>query len=440
MADIETHARHSLDQEAHATIEKSASQVIAREEQDDTFDEKYPEGGLQAWLVVLGSWCAMVPSMGLLNTISVLHAWTSTHQLSEYSESSVGWIFGVFSFFLYFAGAQVGPIFDSHGPLPVVIPGSIGLVVAVFCFSASTEYYQILLSFSVLGGLSSCCLFTPAISAIGHWFNVRRGIATGIACTAGGLGGVFFPLIILYVAPKLGFAWAMRIIGIICFVLCGFACLLLKTRLKPDAKRGVAIDLRALREPNYALTTLAVWMVEFAVFVPYTYLCSYGLYANIGESLSYKLCIFLNVGAIPGRAFPGLLADRLGRFNVMAFTALVCAIMTLALWYNAGTNDAAIIAYSVMFGFWSGAAISLTPVCIAQVCRTEDIGKRNGTTFTLVSFGTLTAIPIAGAIQERDGGAFWGLILFGGILYLAACAAFVVARGVAGGWRLRTKF
>ena len=108
MADIETHARHSLDQGAHATIEKSASQVIAREEQDDTFDEKYPEGGLQAWLVVLGSWCAMVPSMGLLNTISVLHAWTSTHQLSEYSESSVGWIFGVFSFFLYFAGAQVG--------------------------------------------------------------------------------------------------------------------------------------------------------------------------------------------------------------------------------------------------------------------------------------------------------------------------------------------
>ena len=113
MADIETHVRHSLDQGAHATIEKSASQVIATEEQDDTFDEKYPEGGLQAWLVVLGSWCAMVPSMGLLNTISVLHAWTSTHQLSEYSESSVGWIFGVFSFFLYFAGAQVGMFYPN---------------------------------------------------------------------------------------------------------------------------------------------------------------------------------------------------------------------------------------------------------------------------------------------------------------------------------------
>ncbi|PYH44618.1 putative oxalate/formate antiporter [Aspergillus saccharolyticus JOP 1030-1] len=440
MLDIQE-MRHSSDQDGEAVLEKGPSHiVISPQGPFDASDETYPEGGLRAWLVVLGSWCAMVPSMGLLNTISVLHAWTSSHQLSDYSESSVGWIFGVFSFCLYFGGAQVGPIFDSHGPLPVVIPGSIGLIVAVFCFSASTEYYQIMLSFSVLGGLSSCLLFTPAISAIGHWFNVRRGLATGIACTAGGLGGVFFPLIILYVGPRLGFAWALRIIGIICFVLCVLACLLLKTRLKPDSTRRIAIDLHALREPNYALTTLAVWLVEFAVFVPYSYLSSYGLSANLGESMAYKLCVFLNVGAIPGRAFPGLLADRIGRFNVMALTAIVCAVLTLSLWYKAGTNEAAIIVYSVLFGFWSGAAISLTPVCIAQVCRTEDIGKRNGTTFTLVSFGTLTAIPIAGAIQESNGGGFWGLIIFGGVLYLAACAAFVVARGVAGGWALKIKF
>lgn len=69
---------------------------------------KYPEGGTRAWLVVLGSWCAMVPAMGMLNTIGALHAWTSTHQLAGYSDSSIGWIFGAFSFFLNFGSAQVG--------------------------------------------------------------------------------------------------------------------------------------------------------------------------------------------------------------------------------------------------------------------------------------------------------------------------------------------
>lgn len=71
-------------------------------------DNNYPEGGLQAWSVVLGAWCAMVPSMGLLNSLGILHAWTSTHQLRDYSESSIGWIFGAYGFFLYLAGAQAG--------------------------------------------------------------------------------------------------------------------------------------------------------------------------------------------------------------------------------------------------------------------------------------------------------------------------------------------
>ncbi|KAJ0420315.1 monocarboxylate permease-like protein, Mch4 [Aspergillus carlsbadensis] len=422
-------------------LEKCPSQVINAVEIPTTGPpEKYPDGGTAAWLVVLGSWCAMVPSMGLLNTIAVLHAWTATNQLAGYTESQVGWIFGTFSFFLYFGAAQVGPIFDSRGVLPVVLPGSIGLIVSIFCFSESSEYYQVLCSFSILGGLSSCCLFTPAISALGHWFDANRGLATGLACTAGGLGGVFFSLIILYVAPILGFAWAMRIIGITCAVLCALACLLLRTRLPPNEEAGMAVDFRALRDPKYGLTTAAIWVVEFAVFIPYTYIVSYGLYAGIGTDVSYQLCIFLNVGAIPGRALPGILADRLGRFNIMIVTAIGCAISTLALWYCSGSNRGAVVAYAVLYGFWSGAAISLTPVCISQVCRMEDYGKRNGTTFTLVSLGTLTAIPMAGAIQESQGGGFSGLIIFAGVLYLAAAGVFVLARGVAGGWGFRVRF
>ena len=71
-------------------------------------NEEYPEGGRDAWLVVFGAWCAMIPSMGLLNTIGVLQAWVWQHQLVEYTEFDIGWIFGLYGFFLYFAGAQVG--------------------------------------------------------------------------------------------------------------------------------------------------------------------------------------------------------------------------------------------------------------------------------------------------------------------------------------------
>ncbi|RAH54587.1 monocarboxylate transporter [Aspergillus piperis CBS 112811] len=376
---------------------------------ETTMRHGYPEGGLEAWLVVLGAWCAMIPSMGLLNCLGILHAWTSKHQLQDYSESSIGWIFGAYSFFLYAAGAQ-------------------------------TEFYQIFLSFSVLGGLSACALFIPAVSCIGHWFNVRRGYATGIACTAGGIGGVIFPVIILFAAPRIGFPWAMRIIALISAVLLLISCLTLKTRVLNEKSVGASVDFRALREKKYAATTIAIFLVEFAVFIPITYISSYGIHIGMDDTLAYALSIFLNLGAVPGRFLPGLVADRLGRFNVMVGTSIICAALTLALWLASGANMPAVICYAVLFGFWSGAAISLTPVCISQVCKTEDLGKRSGTTFTIVSVGTLTGIPIAGAIQQQNQGEYWGMIVFGGVLYAASAVAFAVARGICAGWKVKAKF
>lgn len=71
-------------------------------------EQPYPEGGLEAWLVVFGAWCAMLPAMGLLNTLAVLHAWLSEHQFPDMPESNVGWILSTYAFFLYLCGAQVG--------------------------------------------------------------------------------------------------------------------------------------------------------------------------------------------------------------------------------------------------------------------------------------------------------------------------------------------
>ncbi|KAK2804701.1 hypothetical protein FQN50_006541 [Emmonsiellopsis sp. PD_5] len=409
-------------------------------ETDTTDTTAFPEKGREAWLVVLGAWCAMLPPMGLLNSLGTLHAWTSSNQLHGYSDSSIGWIYGAYGFFLYLAGAQAGPIFDSYGPSFSTVVG--------------TEYYQIFLSFSVLGGLSACALFTPAISIIGHWFNIRRGFATGIACTAGGLGGVLFPLIVMFAAPIIGFGWALRIIALLSIISLSLACLLIRTRLPLSKSRSSAVDFGALfSDPHYATTTAAVFLVEFAVFIPITYISSYAVHTGYNKTLSYALIPILNLGAVPGRFLPGLLADRLGRFNVMIITSLICSILTLALWLPiiGQNNVAGIICYAALFGFWSGAAISLTPVCISQVCRVEDYGKRNGTTFTVSSIGTLTGIPIAGAILQASRGHgegeqqgqhyhYGGLVAFGGAMYFAATLAFIVARGVCKGWRLAVKF
>ncbi|PWY80757.1 MFS general substrate transporter [Aspergillus sclerotioniger CBS 115572] len=397
--------------------------------------EQYPEDGLKAWSIVLGAWCAMIPAMGLLNSLGALQVWMTTHQLQEYSESSIGWIFGAYGFFLFFGGAMFGAILDSHGPLFVILPGSVGIILSLIFLSFSQEYYQIFLSFSVLGGIASSTLWSPPVAVVGHSFNERHGLATGVACTAGGVGGVIFPLLILVAAPRIGFTWSLRVIALLCAVLCSIACLRVKTRLPPK-KADSFIDTGALGDIKYVSTSLAVFLVEFTIFTPITYIVSYALHVGISEKMSYAVPVFLNLGAVFGQFLPGLMADKWGRFNVMVFVCLMCAIFTLILWLcadlEAPSNLGMIISYAVLFGFWGGAAISLAPVCISQVCEIQDYGKRVGTTWTLVSFGTLIGIPIAGAIQQHDHGEYSGLIVPGGVMYAVTTVAFVVARGICG--------
>lgn len=182
-------------------------------------------------------------------------------------------------------------------------------------------------------------------------------------------------------------------------------------------------------------------VAQYSAFLVYTLLLQgQPTPTNSNPKIHIVIIAFLNPEAIPGRFLPGLIADRVGRFNMMVLTSVVWAILTLALWFNATDNFAAIICYAVLFSFWSGGTISLTPVYISQVCTTKDYGKRNGTTFTISSLGTLTGIPIAGAIQRRDRGEYGGLIIFGGVLYLAAAITFAVARGICRGWPMNTRF
>jgi len=51
-----------------------------------------------------------------MNTLGIFQAYISTHQLSTYSEGTIGWIFSIYTFMAWFCGIFVGPLFDKYGP------------------------------------------------------------------------------------------------------------------------------------------------------------------------------------------------------------------------------------------------------------------------------------------------------------------------------------
>lgn len=70
----------------------------------------YPDGGFRAYTVLFGTWCALLPTSGMLTTTGSLQTHLLTHQLKNHSEAEVGWIFSVFAFLFFFGGIFGGEL------------------------------------------------------------------------------------------------------------------------------------------------------------------------------------------------------------------------------------------------------------------------------------------------------------------------------------------
>lgn len=267
------------------------------------------------------------------------------------------------------------------------------------------------------------------------------------------MGGIIFPLMLQRLLPSVGFAWATRVMGFI-FIFCtAFAVLLIRSRLPPRAGQSVMPDLRIFRHRSYLLLTAGIYFMEWALFIPITYLTTFSTSTGTMDAgFSYQLIAILNAGSCLGRWAPGYLADRLGRFNSMIAMLALCAATTVTLWLptaildpNASANNptiikALVIVYALVFGFASGSNISLTPVCVGQLCDTNEYGRYYATCYTIVSFGTLTGIPIAGAILQATGGSYWGVVVWTFLCYLVSLGCFLWSRAEMVGWKLGEKF
>jgi MFS family permease len=154
--------------------------------------------------------------------------------------------------------------------------------------------------------------------------------------------------------------------------------------------------------------------------------------------LAQYLVSILNAGSVAGRILPGILGDKLGRFNIMIAFCTLTSILILAVWIPADTNVGQLI-FAPFFGFASGAAIGLTPALIAQISPIREIGVRTGTVFAAGSIGALTGSPIGGALITRDHGSFLYMQLFGGIVCIVGCVFFAAARVYLVGFDLKKK-
>ncbi|KAI1097254.1 MFS general substrate transporter [Jackrogersella minutella] len=395
----------------------------------------FPDGGLEAWLVVIGGFCALFSTFGLVNCVGVFVSYYVEGPLSNYSASTVSWITSLQVFMMSGLNAVMGRLFDNYGPKWLLIIGTLVYSFGLMMLSLSTEYYQIILSQGIVSAVGMSAVFNSSTNSVMGWFFKKRAAALGIMVSGSSLGGVVLPIMMNHLIPEIGFPWTMRILGFMFLALCGFACFTVKSRLPPRKKPFNVMDyVRPLREPAFLCIVLAAFFFFWGMFLPFNYIELQAKQQGISADIIPYLLPIINAVSIPGRILPGFLGDRFGRFNVMIFISGLSGVITLALWVP-GKSTATTVVYGAVFGFASGGFISLLPAVIAQISDLREIGTRTGIAFFFAALGALTGSPIGGAIVSAQAGKFLGLQLFCGIVMTMSMVWFVCARFIQVGFR-----
>lgn len=248
-----------------------------------------------------------------------------------------------------------------------------------------------------------------------------------------------FPLLLQRLLPQLGFAWSTRILGFIQLALAVPANLWIRSRLprRKDTVGSLWPDITVFKDKSYALSALGTFFLECGLFIPLTFIVSFAAAHGQDLTASYTLLSLLNAGSVLGRFLPGVLADIFGRFNVIIITITLCCATIFGLWLPAGSSQAMIISFALLFGFASGSNLGLVPVCLGQLCDPRDYARYISTANFVASFGTLSSVPLGGALLGLGGGgeAGWrALILFSGTAYALALVCYTSARILAVGW------
>jgi MFS family permease len=216
-------------------------------------------------------------------------------------------------------GLGITPVIQKIGFRYSMLIGTILAPLALILASFATQLWHIYLSQGVLLGIGSAFVFSTSVTLPAQWFTKRRSLATGIAISGTGIGGVCISPMIVHLVESIGYRNALRVQGCFGFGLLSIAtaCAVSRYRPPPSVAGNSNVFDKSLLSVRFAL------LLTFCFFVPWGYVApfflapefvqSIGLDASVGGTM---ISIMSGANAVC-RICLGYLADRFGRFNTM---------------------------------------------------------------------------------------------------------------------------
>lgn len=353
-------------------------------------------------------WISIIACLVVQLCVGILYLWSALkgNIVAAYgwSDSAATMVSSYMIFAFVFGNLIGGFINDKKGPKLTCILGvalfSVGVILTAFVRTAGLFD----LTYAVMAGLGSGFAYGACISCIQKWLPHKRGLASGLACSAFGLSTVVFTPVSNWLMELnrgadgiVNFVPVFLTLGIVFAVLGFVACLFISL---PDDEYIAGLNLPAKAvtgSVNFSLGQAikmpAFWALFFSIFfINGTWnLCvplikDLGMERGLSASMAIACVSFTGVTNAAGRLIMASLSDKLGRTNTMYVLCGLTLLGAVLLTFIGGMGYFATIA---IIAFAYGGPSALNAALSTDLFGPKNSGTNYGVAMLALGFSSI---------------------------------------------------
>ncbi|XP_072756701.1 monocarboxylate transporter 10 isoform X2 [Anoplolepis gracilipes] len=397
----------------------------ARKELDEDLDSEPtrmvvepPDGGLRAWMIMIGSFTINGVLFSIINTYSLIYP-ELQKRLTEAGEaevSSKAALVGSLTIGItFFLSPIAGMLTDKFGIQITTFVGGAIASVGMLLSSLLTDKVELLyLTYGVMYGLGASLAYTPSLAILGHYFKKYLGLVNGIVTAGSSVFTTLIPFLMEYLLRHLGLEGTLRSLAALTAIIMACAILFkpIPLNMPEDESQHKAKSLRnslkqfvnvsIWKKKRYVVWALSIPLALFGYFVPYVHIGKF-------VSMTFKdadgklpvMCIGITSGI--GRLIFGYIADlpKVNRVLLQQISFLSIGILTMLL--PVTKSFLVLLAISLGMGLFDGCFISLLGPIVFDICGRNDATQAIGFLLGMCSIPLTVGPPIAGLLYDHTG-------------------------------------
>ena len=322
----------------------------------------------------------------------------------------------------------VGGVIDRFGPRRVIVPGIIVLTLGLVLCATIETLTQFYLLYGVIVGGGVTCIGIVSYSAIlAHWFEKKRGLASGIAVSGMGLGTFFLVPVSQHFISMWGWRLTFVVLGVlVIIILLPLNAIFLRHKPQElgqstdgmgfeEAEKEANSDVMYQRVPETNWTiSKAFRSGGFWALMTFPLLSVIGIYVILVHNVKFLVdqgidsmtaaFIFAMAGVISSffRIFWGWLSDRIGRETTYSIGMLFgcMGVISLLLLETMGAKSF-IYTFLIFFGMGWGVTAPMFMSVAADLFKGKAFGLIYGLVEGGIGVGGALGAWVAGFIFDR---------------------------------------